>query len=191
MFGSYYLDKFLKLCISETKKMSQFEQFLLVTVNISSYGLVSALNSIVLLQGPLQDLKSSVQGAQWQVPLLFEKKTKDYLLVVQLVVTRCTSHCHLLSLVVIRCHLLQHSLSFNVSLVCLFINDRESRQKGKVREWYLLTLMLLSIIFCIISVKIVVNEVNILLPLSLPGKSEWTILTRQNFWLNDKKWSLI
>ena len=40
--------------------MSQFEQFLLVTVNISSYGLVSALNSIVLLQGPLQDLKSSV-----------------------------------------------------------------------------------------------------------------------------------
>ena len=35
-------------------------EFLRLTVNISSYGLVSALNSIVPLQGPLQCLKSSL-----------------------------------------------------------------------------------------------------------------------------------
>ena len=40
-------------------------QFLLLTVNISSQGLVSAFNSIVPLQVRLQALKSSLQGAQW------------------------------------------------------------------------------------------------------------------------------
>ena len=54
-------------------------------------------------------------------------------LVLPLVVTRChslsfavtryTSCCQLLSLVVIRCHSLYHSLSLNVPLVYLFIND--------------------------------------------------------------------
>ena len=37
-----------------------------------------------------------------------------------LVVTHCHSLCHLLSLAVARCH----SLSLDISLVCLFINDR-------------------------------------------------------------------
>ena len=37
-----------------------------------------------------------------------------------LVITHCHSLCHLLSLVVARCH----SLSLDISLVCLFINDR-------------------------------------------------------------------
>ena len=49
-------------------------EFLRLTINISSQGLVSAFNSIFLLQGPLQCLKSSLQGAQWQVPFLFEKR---------------------------------------------------------------------------------------------------------------------
>ena len=42
--------------------------------------------------------------------------------VVPLVVIRCTTRCHSLSLVVIRCH----SLSLDVLLVFLFINDRKS-----------------------------------------------------------------
>ena len=41
------------------------------------------------------------------------------LLVVPLVVTRSTTCCHSLSFVVIRCH----SLSLDVPLVCLFMND--------------------------------------------------------------------
>ena len=49
-------------------------EFLLLTDNVSSQGLVSALKLIVPLQGPFQGLKSSLQGTQWQVPLLFEKK---------------------------------------------------------------------------------------------------------------------
>ena len=62
--------------------------------------------------------------------------------VVSLVVTRCHSlslvviRCHSLSyslsfvvpLVVIRSHSLYHSLSLNVLLVCLFINDRARRR---------------------------------------------------------------
>ena len=55
------------------------------------------------LQGPLYGLKSSPQGAQWQTPLLFEKKKNQ----------------PKWPLAVIRCH----SLSLDVPLVCLFIND--------------------------------------------------------------------
>ena len=49
-------------------------EFLRLTVNISSQGLVSTLDSIAPLQGPLQCLKSSLEGAQWQVLFLFEKR---------------------------------------------------------------------------------------------------------------------
>ena len=49
-------------------------EFLRLTVNISSQGLVSALDSTAPLQGPLQCLKSSLEGAQQQVLLLFEKR---------------------------------------------------------------------------------------------------------------------
>ena len=122
-------------------------QFLLLTVNISSQGLVSPLNSIGLLQR--SSSKSSSQSVQWQVPLLFEKKRNQpkqsfvvtrchsLLLVVircttrchslyhslSFVVTRCTTHCYSLSLVVIRCHSLYNSLSLSIPLVYLFIND--------------------------------------------------------------------
>ena len=33
------------------------------------------------------------------------------------------THCHSLSFVVIRCHSLYHSLSLDLPLICLFIND--------------------------------------------------------------------
>ena len=135
----YYLRKYLKLHVSQTRKLSRY---LLLTVNDSSQGFVFILTSIVSLQGHLQCLKS-LQGAQWQVPLLFEKKGKlakmticchslsffvtycrHFLL---LVVTSCHSlsaffiRCYLLSLVVIRCHLSSfvvtrcHWLSFVVT----------------------------------------------------------------------------
>ena len=77
-------------------------EFLRLTVNISSQGLVSALNSIVPLQGPLPCSKNSLQGAQRQVPLLFEKKKNQPKQL--LVVTRC------------------HSMS----LIYLFMNDRQN-----------------------------------------------------------------
>ena len=49
-------------------------EFLHFTVNISSQGLVSALDSIAPPQGPLQCLKRSLQGAQQQVLFLFKKR---------------------------------------------------------------------------------------------------------------------
>ena len=44
-------------------------------------------------------------------------------LVVALVVIRCTTRCHSLLLVVIHCNSLYHSLSLDVPLICLFINN--------------------------------------------------------------------
>ena len=41
-----------------------------------------------------------------------------------LAVTNCTTRCHWLSLVVICCLSLHHSLSLDVPLFCLFINDQ-------------------------------------------------------------------
>ena len=51
MFVTYYLHRVLKFDISQGKNLSQF----LLAVNISSQGLVSALNSI----GPPQGLRGS------------------------------------------------------------------------------------------------------------------------------------
>ena len=53
-------------------------------------------------------------------------------LVVSLIVTRCTTHCHSLPLYVIRCNTRCHTFSFDVSLVCLFINDQDIAVLGKV-----------------------------------------------------------
>ena len=41
-------------------------------------------------------------------------------------VTRCTTRCHALLLIVTRYHSLYHSLSLDVPLVCLFVNDNFS-----------------------------------------------------------------
>ena len=62
---------------------------------------------------PLQCLKSSLQDAQWQPPLLFEKKKNQPKW--SLVVIRCHSMHHSLSFVVTRCH----SLSIVVLLVVI------------------------------------------------------------------------
>ena len=75
----YYLQKFSKLYVSHgllntwritSKKLSQF--LLLTTINISSKGLYSALNSIAPLQVPFQNLKSSLRVLFGS--LLFEEK---------------------------------------------------------------------------------------------------------------------
>ena len=113
--------KFLKTLILMKICEQLLVQFLLLTVNISSQGFVSALNSKGLLQRSFS--MSSPQGSQWQVPLLFEKKKNQPKQ--SLVVTRCQSlsfvvplvvtRCHWMSLVVIRCHSLCQSLSFVIT----------------------------------------------------------------------------
>ena len=119
------------------------QEYLLLTVNVYSYGLVSILTSIVSLQDPLQCLKSLFRVHSGRLFSYSKKRTitqnDDSLslviicchslsfdvirchslsLIVPLVVTRCTTRCHSLSFVVTRCH----SFSLDVSL-CLFIND--------------------------------------------------------------------
>ena len=114
----------------KNKKQKKLSQFLLLTVNISHQGRFSVLNSIVAIQGPPQVLKSSLQGTQWQVSLLFDKKKK----------TENTTCCHSTSFVVTHCywlpfvadccpthrHSLYHSLSFVVTcshLLSLFVTQ--------------------------------------------------------------------
>ena len=55
--------------------------------------------------------------------------------VVPVVVIRCTTHRHSLSLVLIRCHSLYHSLSLDVPLVCFFINDLTSLAFSRLYTW--------------------------------------------------------
>ena len=143
---SYYLRKCLKMYLSPTRKLSRC---LLLTVNVSSQGLVSILTSIVFLQDLLQCLKSlfRVHSGRF-LSYLKKRKISQNNHSLSLVVIRCHSlsfvvtRCHPLSLVVICCHSLSlvviccHSLSFVVtrctirchqlSLICLFINDHVS-----------------------------------------------------------------
>ena len=60
--------------ISNKNYLSSFFLPLILLIFLRSCLLVVALNSAVPLRGLLQGLKSSLQGAQWQVSLLFEKK---------------------------------------------------------------------------------------------------------------------
>ena len=104
---SYYLRKCLKMQLSPTRKLSRC---LLLTVNVSSQGLVSILTSIVFLQDLLQCLKSLFRVHSGRF-LSYSKKRKisqnNHSL--SLVIIRCHSLSfvvtrHLLSFVVIRCH---------------------------------------------------------------------------------------
>ena len=122
---SYYLQKCLNLYVSQTRKLSRY---LLLTVNVSSWGLVSTLTSIISLQDPLQYLKSlfrvhscrflsysknrkiSQNDHSLSLVVIFLSAVVIYCHSLSFVVTRC----HSLSLVVIRCHSLYHLLS----LVC-------------------------------------------------------------------------
>ena len=79
-------------------------QFLLLTVNISSQGLVSALNSISpSLRSSSRLSSSSLSCGQWYVPLLFEKKKNQPK---ELLVTGCHLLYHSLSFIATCCHLL-------------------------------------------------------------------------------------
>ena len=130
---------------------------MLVTVNVSSQGLISILTSIVSLQDPLQCLirlfrvhigkflSYSKKGKISQndhslslvviccLSLLFKVTYCHSLSLVAILATPCLTRfhsvCHLLSFVVTRCHSLYHSLSLDVSLVCLFINNHFMVQK--------------------------------------------------------------
>ena len=104
-------------------------QFLLLTVNISFWVLVSALNSIGLLQRSSSRFKKFSLGCLVVGSSFIWKKSKiswnghSF----TFFVTRCTTRCHSLSLVVTRCHSLSfvvtrcttrcHSLSLVVPLV--------------------------------------------------------------------------
>ena len=92
-------------------------QFLLLTVNISFWVLVSALNSIGLLQRSSSRFKGFSLGCLVVGFSLIWKKEK---------LAEMVTRSHSLSLVVIRCHSLYHSLSLDVPLVCPFINDQVS-----------------------------------------------------------------
>ena len=115
------------------------QEYLLLTVNVYSYGLVSILTSIVSLQDPLQWLKSLFRVHSGRLFSYSKKRTitqnDDSLSLViicchsllavirchslSLIVSHCTTRCyslyHLLSFVVIRCHSLYHSLSLVVT----------------------------------------------------------------------------
>ena len=101
----YYLRKCLKLYVQQIRKLSRY---LLLTVNVSSQGFVSVLNSIISLQDPVQCLKSLFRVHSGRF-LSYLKKRK------------IGQNDHLLSLVIIRCHLLSliairyYSLSFVVT----------------------------------------------------------------------------
>ena len=95
--------------------------FLLLTFNISSWGLVSAPNSISLFQRSSSIIKEFSLGCLvvgfsliWKKEKLAETVTRCHSL--SLVLIRCTTCCHSLyhslSLVVTRCHSMYHSSVF-------------------------------------------------------------------------------
>ena len=77
-------------------------------------------------------------------------------LTVPLAVTRLASRCHLLSLVATRCTTRCHSLSFDVSLVCLFMNDRLTTDLFLAEKWA--TLEVVRIIFISAFLKLLKYE---------------------------------
>ena len=120
---SYCLHKFLKLYGSQTKKLSQF---LLLTVDISSWALVCTLNSsssrssskfkeftlgcLVVISSLIRQKRKLIKMTTRSHSLLF-KVTHSFSLVIPLVVI----HCHSLSFAVTRCTTLCRSLSLVVT----------------------------------------------------------------------------
>ena len=123
-------------------KQKKMPQFLLLTVNISSKGIASTLNSIFSLQNRPQCLKEFALGCIVVGSSIIRNKGK-----LVKMTTRCqllpfvvthyhslpvvVTHCDSLSLVVplvvtrctTRCDSLYHLLPFDVSLICLFIKN--------------------------------------------------------------------
>ena len=120
---SYCLHKFLKLYGSQTKKLSQF---LLLTVDISSWALVCTLNSsssrssskfkeftlgcLVVISSLIRQKRKLIKMTTRSHSLLFAV-THSFSLVIPLVVI----HCHSLSFAVTRCTTLCRSLSLVVT----------------------------------------------------------------------------
>ena len=131
---SYCLHKFLKLYGSQTKKLSQF---LLLTVDISSWGLVCTLNSSSSRSS--SKFKEFTLGCLVVISSLIRQKRKLIKMTTRshsllfAVLTDFHSLYHSLSFIVTRCHSLSlvvplfaahcHSLSLDVLPVCLFVND--------------------------------------------------------------------
>ena len=102
--------KFLRTPILKKIFEQRYLQFRLLTVNISSQGLVSALSSISpSSRSSSRFSSSSLSCAQRQVPLLFEKNKNQPK---QLLVTCRTASCHSLPLVVTCCESMYHSTLF-------------------------------------------------------------------------------
>ena len=113
-------------------------QFLLLTVNISSWVLVSALNSRGLLQRSSSRFKEFSLGCLVVgSSLIWKKKRKisHYGHLLSFVVTHCTTPCHSLSFAVTLCHLFSlvliccHSLYHSLSLVVTWCTTRLSFDK--------------------------------------------------------------
>ena len=105
MFASYYLHKFFKLYISQTKKLSQF---LLLTVNISSQEVFSCSYSNSPSSRSSSKFKeSSLERLVVGSSLIWKKGKLD----------KMTTRCHLLSLAVICCHTL--SLVVPLGVLCV------------------------------------------------------------------------
>ena len=110
-FCCTFFTDFLSFMYHKKKKPSHF---LSLTVNISSQGLISPLNSIGFPQG----LKGSLYSAQWLGFYLIQKE-KQKLVEIRLVYVRC----HLLSLVITlymtHYHSFYHSFSsLSIVLIC-------------------------------------------------------------------------
>ena len=104
-------------------------QFLVLTVNISPWVLVSALNSIGLHQRSSSRFKEFSLGCLVVAsPLIWKKPQKNSQNghSLSFVVTRCATRCHSLSLVVTLCH----SLSLVVTR-CTIRLSFYKRSKGK------------------------------------------------------------
>ena len=82
-------------------------QFLLLTVNISSWVLVSPLNSIGLFQRSSSRFRVLLRVLSGRLLSYLKKRKISWNChSLSFVVTCCTTRCHFLSLVVILCHLL-------------------------------------------------------------------------------------
>ena len=126
MFSCEYCKIFMNFILAKICKQLLL-QFPLLTVNISFWELVSALNSIGLLQrSSLRFKEFSLGCLVVSSPLIWKKrKISRNGHSLKFVVTRCTTRCHSLSLDVAHCHSLSlvvppvvtsyHSLSLVVT----------------------------------------------------------------------------
>ena len=122
--GSYYLHKFYVCSILTYVSCMYHKRKKFFNSCFLGACFYSYFNSF--LQDPPQCLKSSLQGAQWQVPLLYGKKENQ---------PKMATCCHTLPLVIPLVVIRFHSLSLDILLVCLFINDHFNSRKTQSLEF--------------------------------------------------------